>query len=100
MVAEDCMILEKECSTLGLTLNRSKCEIITKAVNCSTKTLSKTCLYRSRRCNTPGSTAVHRGCLGTSTKFKSGGTRQSFGKTGHNSTPRCPANTQTLTRHS
>ena len=42
IVAEDCMLLEKECSTLGLTLNRSKCEIITKTVNCSTKTLSKT----------------------------------------------------------
>src|SRR6218665_3856001 len=64
------------------------------------KLSQRLCLYRSRLCNTPGSTAVHRHCLGSSTKFKSGGTRQSFGKTGHNSTPRCPANTQTLARQS
>src|SRR6218665_3228176 len=64
------------------------------------KLSQRLCLYRSRRCNTPGSTAVHRRCLGSSTKSKSVRTRQSFGKTLHNSTPRCPANTQTLARHS
>src|SRR6218665_3336501 len=44
------------------------------------KLSQRLCLYRSRRCNTPGSTAVHRRCLGSSTKCKSGGTRQSLGR--------------------